>query len=70
MNKLNIYIVVNKDKALRMFVDEPYREGDVWKGKPFVNSVLYNQLAPIIEKAGLTFESNPEIIQIDIPDFK
>lgn len=67
VKQITIYIVVNKEKKLRMFVEEPKRVGDVWVGKPFVSSTIYNQLVPVIEKAGMTFESNPEIIQFKVP---
>lgn len=68
--RITLYICVNKDKDLRMFISEPHREGNMWVGQSFVSWTIYSQIKPIIEKSQMTFESDPEVIQFDVPIFE
>ena len=65
---LNIFVVVNKNGAVRMFTDEPKRNNETgyWESKnPYVNSVLYKDFSNLCTKANLTWESEPNQFTIE-----
>lgn len=57
-----IWLAVNKNGFINLFSGEPvrYEEEQKWMGKlPYINSVVYSQLAKIAVNNGITWESDP-----------
>ena len=72
-NKIKSVVVwfgVNKNSDIRMFLDEEPKkdlERGILIGKnPFVNSVLYEDLKQVVKNAKMTFNSEPQCIEIQI----
>ena len=64
--KKNIYLAVNKEGVPFMFVDEPKRTQNSWSGSFFVHSLLYKQVCDLIANSQLTWDNDPELIQVEI----
>lgn len=64
---LIIYITVNKDGTINLSLDEPKKEKSKWVIKKyFVNKILYDNIEKIVRKSEMTFDSDPEVIEINI----
>lgn len=64
-----IWVAMNKNGSVRMFLDEPIRNRTTgrWESKrPFVNSKLYEDIIKIIEHSSVTWESEPNFFEIQI----
>jgi hypothetical protein len=61
-----IYIAVNKKKTPFMFLDEPTRTDDSWTGQWFCNSVIYRQICDMVKGSQMSWESGPEVIQLQM----
>ena len=69
MKSVVIWFAVNKNGTVRMFLDNPTKNVDlgIWESKkPYVNSVLYKDICQIVQQARMSFENNPEIIEMQI----
>lgn len=72
-NKLKsarVWFGVNKKNNIQMFLDEePIKNKELgrYEGKnPFVNSLFYDDLKKIVQNSKLTFESEPQCIEIHV----
>lgn len=66
---LKIWIGINKDGSLSLHAEVPFRDEDrgIWVSKyPFCNSVMYNELSKMITKSSMTWQSDPEYMEINI----
>ena len=65
-----IWFGVNKNNQIQMFADEEPKKNlkiGKYEGKnPFVNSVFYDELKSIVQQTNMTFESEPQCIEIQI----
>ncbi len=60
-----IYITLNQDGFIGMWVDKPERYGNKWKAKlAFVNSLAYNKVKRIITETQMNWESDPMVIPV------
>lgn len=62
-----IWFVLNKNNEILMFLDEPVKNPKTkkWEGKcPYINSRINNEIAALAQQAQMSFESNPECIEI------
>jgi hypothetical protein len=69
LKSVQIWFCVNRNGDIRMFTDNPTKNEKLgkWTSKnPFINSVLYNDISQIVKSAHMTFENNPEIIEMQI----
>ena len=66
---IQIWFGVNKQDYLQLFLDEPKKDMKVGKyvGKyPFVNSLWYDEMYKMVKAAGMTWESEPQCLDIKI----
>lgn len=62
-----IYITVNKNGSINLSIDKPIKENNKWViNNYFCNSQLYNQMYDLVKKSKMTFESEPEVIEINL----
>lgn len=69
LKSIQIWFCVNRNGRVRMFLDNPTKNvtRGIWESKkPFVNSVLYKDICHIVQQARMSFENNPEIIEMQI----
>jgi len=60
-----IWFAVNKNGSVFMFLDEPIRDGNKWKGNyPYVNSKIQNEINALVQQAQMNFEMDPQCIEI------
>ena len=65
---MTVWFAINKSGFVSLFAEEPKRNEETgkWDSKfPFVNSLVYDQVVALVEKAGLKWESEPECININ-----
>ena len=65
---MTIWFEVNKSGFVGLFTEEPKRNEKTgkWDSEfPFVNSLVYDQVVVLVEKAGLKWENEPECININ-----
>jgi len=64
---MTIWIAINKDQSLSMHTVEPHRTRTRWVStRPYVNSKIHNNLSKLVKKSMLTWETEPECIEINI----
>ena len=66
---INVWVGVNRNGSLSMHTEQPIKDEErgIWvSNKPFINSVIYNDLSNTIQKTNLSFESSPEFLKINI----
>jgi len=69
LKSVQIWFGVNRNGRVRMFLDNPTKNvtRGIWESKkPFVNSVLYKDICQIVQQARMSFENNPELIEMQI----
>lgn len=70
LKSARVWFGVNKKNEIQMFLDEEpvkNRESGKYEGNnPFINSLFYEDLKKIVQNANLTFESEPQCIEIQI----
>lgn len=69
LKSINVWFAVNKNGKVRMFLDNPTKNvvSGKWDSKyPYVNSKLYKDIIQVVQQAKMTFENDPEVIQIQI----
>ena len=62
---LTVWFAVNKNGFIGIYSDEPKRniETGKWESKfPFINSLIYDQICQLVEKAKLDWNKEPECI--------
>ncbi len=62
-----IWFAVNKNGFVGLYLDKPVRNKltKKWESKyPFINSIIYNEIVDLVEKAKYTWENEPECITI------
>ena len=64
--RLIIWFGINKNRKVRMFLEEPTRDKDlnIWVGKNFCNSVIQHQLEEMVKGTTLSWEDDPQVIQL------
>ena len=64
--RLIIWFGINKNRKVRMFLEEPTRDNDlnIWVGKNFCNSVIQHQLEEMVKGTTLSWEDDPQVIQL------
>ena len=64
--RLIIWFGINKNRKVRMFLEEPTRDKDlnIWVGKNFCNSVIQRQLEEMVKGTTLSWEDDPQVIQL------
>lgn len=62
MKNQSIWVAVNKNKFVVMFIERPKRNNYTgkWEGKYYCNSIAYSQLKDLVEHAELTWQHDPE----------
>ena len=69
MNKQSIkcWAAINKNGFLVLFENEPKRNEVVgkWEGKLYVNSLVYNALKDLVERANLSWNNEPEYFEFE-----
>ena len=62
--RLIIWFGINKNRKVRMFLEEPTRDKDlnIWVGKNFCNSVIQRQLEEMVKGTTLSWEDDPQVI--------
>lgn len=64
---MTIWIAVNKNGSLSMHVTEPHKENTKWiSSRPYVNSKVYKNLSNLVKKSMLSWETEPECIEINV----
>ena len=66
---IKVWAGVNKNGKLSLHGEQPVRDEDrgIWVSKlPFVNSVLYNQVATMFEKANITWTNDCEFLEFQL----
>lgn len=66
-NAATVYVAINKNGYMTMHAEMPSRNDGTgkWESRrPYINSRLYSELKPLIENAGMTWESEPELFTI------
>ena len=66
---VTVWVGVNKNGKISMHSLEPIRDEErgIWvSNSPFVNSVMYNNLAAMIEKTPMNWESSCEVFTINL----
>ena len=70
LKSARVWFGVNKKNEIQMFLDdEPKKNKELgrYEGKnPFVNSLFYEDLKKIAQGSNLTFESEPQCIEIQV----
>lgn len=70
LKSARVWFGVNKKNQIQMFLDEePIKNKQLgrFEGKnPFINSLFYEDLKKIAQNANLTFESDPQCIEIQV----
>ena len=64
---ITVWFAVNKNGFVGLYSDEPKRNKDIgkWESKlPFINSVIYEQIIDLVQKTSMTWDKEPECIQI------
>lgn len=62
-----IYITVNKNGSINLSLDKPIKNNDKWIiNDYFCNSTLYKQMYDLIKKSEMSFDSEPEVIEINL----
>jgi len=60
-----IWFVINKNNEILMFLDEPVKQGNKWVGqKPYINSRIHEEISALAQQAQMSFENNPECIEV------
>ena len=64
--RLIIWFGINKNRKVRMFLEEPTRDKDlnIWVGKNFCNSVIQRQLEEMVKGTTLSWNDDPQVIQL------
>ena len=64
--RLIIWFGINKNRKVRMFLEEPTRNNDlnIWVGKNFCNSVIQHQLEEMVKGTTLSWDDDPQVIQL------
>ncbi len=66
---MQIYIGINKNKKVSLHTVEPVRNTElgIWVSKrPYVNSYVQKNLEDMIKHSKMTWEMEPEVIEIDM----
>lgn len=66
---IKVWAGVNKNGKLSMHGEQPVRDEErgIWVSKlPFVNSVLYNQISTMFEKANITWTNDCEFLEFQL----
>ena len=66
---IKVWAGVNKNGKLSLHGEQPVRDEDrgIWVSKlPFVNSVLYDQVATMFEKANITWTNDCEFLEFQL----
>lgn len=66
---IKIYIGVNKDNSISLHTETPVKDEErgIWVSRyPFCNSLMYNELSKMITKSALSWESEAELIEVNI----
>lgn len=62
-----IFVTLDKKNNVYLWLDEPKRESeaDVYKGQYlYLNSVRYKEIAELVKKSSLTWNSEPVVFEI------
>jgi len=64
---VEVWFAVNKNGFVGMYNEQPVRNEETgkWESKfPFVNSLAYDQIVALVEKAQMNWNNNPECITL------
>ena len=67
IKNIGIWFCVNKNGFLNLSIDEPKRNEIThkWSFKyPFLNSIAYNEISSLVEKAKIGWQHEPEYLMI------
>ena len=62
---IQVWFAVNKNGFIGMFLDKPTKNEITGKWDSnhcFVNSLVYPQICSLVEKAGMNWDSEPEVV--------
>ena len=62
-----IWFCVDKNGFICMFTEKPIKNvvKGTWESKnPYINSKIYNDICAIVQQAKMTFENEPEVIEM------
>lgn len=66
---MRIYIGVNKNKTVSLHAVEPHRNETTGKWEslhPYVNSIVQHSIEDMIKHSTMTWEMEPEVIDISV----
>lgn len=66
---IKVWIGINKDNSLSLHTETPTRDDErgIWVSRfPFCNSLMYNELSKMITKTKMSWESEPEFMEVNI----
>ena len=66
---IKVWAGVNKNGKLSLHAEQPVRDEvrGIWSSKlPFVNSVLYTQIAKMFEKSNITWTNDCEFLEFQL----
>lgn len=66
-NFQGVWFAINKNGKVVMFTEEPKKneQKGIWESKfPYINSILYKDICEISKQAKMTFETEPQYIEI------
>lgn len=69
LKSVTVWFAVNRNGNVRMFLDNPKKnvEKGIWESNlPYVNSVIYKDITRVVQQAHMSFDSNPEVLEIQI----
>ena len=69
---MQIFIGVNKNKTVSLHTIEPTRCNDTGKwvsSRPYINSAVQKNIDNMIAHSSMTWQMEPEIIEIDLTRF-
>lgn len=68
MSNIHTYAAVNRNGFLMLFTKEPKRNNETgkWDGEPYVNSAIHKMLLPLVEKANMNWENEPEYFEFEV----
>ena len=64
-----IWFAVNKNGKVVMFTEEPTKNTElgIWVSKsPYINSVIYDDICEVVQKAKMTFDHECQCIELRI----
>lgn len=63
---VSLWMAVNKNGRMNMFLTNPIRRENKWEGHIFINSIIYKQLLDLCKQADFNWNNEPEFFEITL----